>query len=176
MKITSISLLVILSFFACSKSTKVLSVKNDTIDSKSKNTISNSPVDSSSVVLKIERGAFHYDKFILEDTVLTYYPSSEKLEKKYDMYNHISKQIISKETRNNLIKYIINNGVFDLKDTYPCEASCSSNLTVTFTFNNRSKKIISEDFKYNCPELLQYIEKEIVRLHNKNLKRILLPG
>ena len=170
-----------LSIFACSQpntkdSNKVNNHINIKVNSKSSTLSRTHIVDSSSIILTIERGAFHYDKFILKDTLITFYPSSETLGKNNDEYNQISEQIISKQTRNKFIEKIIDGGLLKLNNSYSSNTSCNSHLTVTFKFNNQTKKIISEDFERECPELLKVIEQEIIRMHGKNLKRILLPG
>jgi len=180
-KFILISFLISLSIFACSQSnTKDSNKTNEDmkVEAKLKPGIVplNPTIDSSSILLIIERGAFHYDKFILKDTVIAFYPSSESWGKEHDNYNQISEQKISKQTRNEFIKKIIENGIFKLKNSYVSNTSCNSSLTVTFKFNNQSIKIFSEDFERECPELLKFIEQEIVRMHNKNLKRVLLPG
>ncbi len=160
-------LLILLIIFSCSESNRkeYMKVKiNNQID------------DSSSIMLTVERGAFHNDKFVLKDTILTFYPSSEKLNKKNDKYNQISEQIISRKQRNKFIDKIIRDGFFKLKNSYSSSTSCNSHLTVTLKVKNQNKKIISEDFERNCPELLKFIEKEIIGMHSKNLIRVLLPG
>lgn len=176
-----ISFLISLSIFACSdsntkNSNKVNADTNIEVNSKSDIVSFNPNIDYSNILLTIERGAFHYDKFILKDTLITFYPSSENFRMENDNYNQISEQIISKQTRNKFIKKIIEDGFLKLKDSYSNNTSCNSHLTVTFKFNNQSKKIVSEDFERECPELLKFIEQEIIRMHNKNLNRILLPG
>ncbi|WP_128755385.1 hypothetical protein [Aquimarina sediminis] len=175
MKFIIIILLIGLSFLSCNESSSERDIKSLQV-SKSDTISSKSSMDFSSAVIQVERGAFHYDKFVLKDTVITYYPSSEKFEKKYDAYNYTSEQKISKSTRDSLISYVVNNGFFDLKDSYSSKSSCASQLIVTFKWDNRSKRIVSEDFERDCPELLKYIEAQIVILHHKNLKRIFLPG
>ena len=88
----------------------------------------------------------------------------------------MSRKTISKEKRNRWARYLIDNGIFDLSPVYANDASCNSELIVTFSFNGQTKKIICNDFKRGCPDFLQDIEEEMIRLHGKNLKRILLPG
>ncbi|WP_062053318.1 hypothetical protein [Aquimarina longa] len=176
-----ILILISLSIFACSESkTKDSKKANDYMNieviSKSSILSKQQTVDSSSILLTIERGAFHYDKFILKDTIITFYPSSENWGKENDKYNQVSEQIISKQTLNKFIEKIIEDGFFELRNSYSSNTSCNSHLTVTFKFNNQTKKIVSEDFERECPELLKFIEQEIIRMHSKNLKRILLPG
>ncbi|WP_394975173.1 hypothetical protein [uncultured Croceitalea sp.] len=176
-----ILILIPLSIFVCSNSNtkdskKVNNHKSTEVNSESSTLSINPTVDLSSIRLTIERGAFHYDKFILKDTIITFYPSSENLSEENDNYNQVSKQVISKQTRNKFIEKIIGGGFFKLKNSYSSNTSCNSHLTVTFKFNNQTKKIVSEDFESGCPEILKFIEQEIIRMHNKNLKRILLPG
>ena len=176
-----IILLISLSVFACSEpntkhSSKANNHINIEVNSKSNILSRTSIIDSSSIILTIERGAFHYDKFILKDTIITFYPSTKNLSKENDKYNQFSEQIISKQTRNKFIDKIIGDGFFKLNNSYSSNTSCNSHLTVTLKLNNQTKKIVSEDFQRECPELLKFIEQEIIRMHSKNLKRILLPG
>jgi len=179
--LTLISFLILSIFFSCIESeTKTSDKGTDDIKSelkvKPKNPYVKQKIDSSSILITVERGAFHYDKFILEDTLITFYPSSESFSEEHKDYNQISNQVISKETRNKFVKKIIEDGFFKLKNSYSSNSSCSSHLTVTVKFNNQFKKVVSEDFERECPELLKFIEQEIIRMHNKKLKRILLPG
>ena len=162
-----LSCVILLLIFACSETNK-----NNNETGKAENQV----IDSSKVELIIERGAFHYDKFVLKDTIITFYPSSKSTGIRFDKYNHISEQKISKKKRTEFINYIIDNGIFDLNDTYSNETTCSSSLIITFKFGNQTKKIISEDFDRGCPDLLKFIEKQIILLHNKDLVRIILPG
>ncbi len=161
-------IIIILFILGCAE------INNKNNFSKIINTKNN--IDSSKIELIVERGAFHYDKFVLLDTTITFYPSSNKFDEKYDKYNHILKKNISKQKRNELINYIIDNGFFKMKDEYHNQTSCNSPLIVTFKLGDKTKKIVSDDFERDCPELLKYIENQIVILHNKNLERIFLPG
>lgn len=135
-------------------------------------------IDSTAIKLIVKRGAFHYDKFVLRDTTITFYPANERLgnEEEHALYNTISEQKIAKKERNQFIKKILNDGFFDLKDSYQSKTSCNSMLTVSISFNNKSKKVVCDDFIRSCPTLLKFIEQEIIRLHNQKLKRIFLPG
>ncbi|GAA4114097.1 hypothetical protein GCM10022393_13380 [Aquimarina addita] len=135
-------------------------------------------IDSSTIVLIVERGAFHYDKFVLKDTILSFYPDTENSINKDTLasYHTYSTQKVSKTERNQLIKKILESDFFNLKDTYNNQASCNSMLTITLSLGNKHKKILCDDFKRDCPMLLQYLESEIIRLHGYKLKRIFLPG
>ena len=163
-----------LSLFACNQSNKKSTDKDNNeseleLDQPTK-------IDSSSIQITVERGAFHFDKFILKDTLITFYPSKENIGVDNKDYNQISEQAISIQTRNNFVKKIIDDGFFKLKNTYTSNTTCNSHLTVTVKFNNQLKKVVSEDFDRECPALLKYIEKEVIKMHNKKLKRFVLPG
>ena len=136
-----LSLLVFVIFFAaCSESSKGQhNQQKQSNDQEIKDAV---VPDTSSVLLKIERGAFHYDKFVLRDTILTFYPSSDQFDSKDEGYNRMSRKTISKEKRNRWARYLIDNGIFDLSPVYANDASCNSELIVTFSFNGQTKKII----------------------------------
>ncbi len=56
--------------------------------------------DYSKVILTVERGAFHYDKFILEDTLIRFYPKKKEVKSsEKNKYSKISKQAISSKER-----------------------------------------------------------------------------
>ncbi|MBJ2175152.1 hypothetical protein JBL43_12940 [Aureibaculum sp. A20] len=142
----------------------------------------NNNTDFSTLELKVERGAFHYDTFVLKDSTITFYPQKEmdSLELsdsvEYQDYYTTSEKAISKADRDTLVQKIIAADIWDLKEEYTPNESCTSMLTVTFSLNGKTKKIVSEDFDRGCPEIIKYIESELVRLHGKKLKRIFLPG
>ncbi|MCP4179147.1 MAG: hypothetical protein GY756_15410 [bacterium] len=135
-----------------------------------------SKIDYSTLELTVERGAFHYDKFALKDTIITFYPSKDSLGDKYHNYTKMSKQVIGKATRDSIIDRVLDEKIWDMDSIYYNNTSCNSHLTVIIKLGNKTKKIICSDFKRGCPKLLQYIENEIVKLHNKGLKRVVLPG
>ncbi len=159
--------LLLLFLLACSNTSE-----NKVNITKSENNKNN----YSEIVLTVKRGAFHYDKFILKDTIITFYPAKEKLLEKYDKYNYISEQKISKQTRDQFIKHIVDAGFFKLKNKYNSQTTCNSSLIVTLKLGDKTKRIISEDYQRKCPELLKFIEKQIILLHNKKLVRVILPG
>ncbi|PKB43010.1 hypothetical protein AX016_1190 [Cellulophaga sp. RHA19] len=164
--------LLLFCLFACNKSNKK-NTGNSNVDVVLEQ---QSKIDSSSIEITVERGAFHYDKFVLKDTLITFYPPKESIGIDNSNYNQISEKVISVQTRNNLVKKILNDGFFKLKNFYASNTTCNSHLTVTVKFNNQIKKVISEDFDRECPELLKFIEQEVIKMHSKKLKRILLPG
>ncbi len=131
---------------------------------------------NTSAVLIVKRGAFHYDQFILKDTLLTFHPNHEIKISDLTPYDKKSEKVIAASAKNDFIQSIIDRGFFDLKEYYPCMNSCSSRLTITLTVGNKTKKVIAEDYIRDCPQLLQDIEKEIIKLHGKDLIRIHLPG
>lgn len=134
-----------------------------------------------SIEIKLERGAFHYDTFILKDTLLTFYP--EKLsnnalgnESELAKYYQKSEQYISKTQLMSLIQKIETSNIWKLNENYSCDLSCSSNLKITIQLGGKKKIISCDDYKCGCPEILQYLENELIILHGKDLKRIHLPG
>lgn len=133
-------------------------------------------VKNDTIEIIVERGAFHNDTFILKDNLLTFYPAKKKFGFDNTDYTTKSSQIITTKSKDSLVKHIIDNGFFKLKDNYTNSTSCDSYLAVTVTYGAKTKKVISEDYIQGCPTLLSYIENEIIRLHTKNLKRSLLPG
>ena len=128
------------------------------------------------VKLVLERGAFHYDKFVLEDTTITYYPSTGFIPVDHDKYRHVSTKAITPDERNTLIQYLVDQGIYDLLNFYPSYSTCSSELKVTFKLNGKVKQTTAEDFKRGCPKVLQFLEHQVVSLHGKGLERIMLPG
>ncbi|WP_442267193.1 hypothetical protein ACSIGC_05735 [Tenacibaculum sp. ZS6-P6] len=134
-----------------------------------------------SIEIKLERGAFHYDTFILKDTLLTFYP--EKLsnnalgnESELAKYYQKSEQYISKAQLMSLIQKIETSNIWKLNENYSCDRSCKSNLKITIQLGGKKKIISCDDYKCGCPEILQYLENELIILHGKDLKRIHLPG
>lgn len=123
----------------------------------------------------IERGAFHYDKFVLKDTVITFLPAKTSMPN-HPEYNDTIVTKISKKIRNAFIDSIMSQGIMKMDTLYENNTSCNSHLTIHIINGNTTKKITSYDFKRGCPPLLQFIENEIVRLHGKGLKRVVLPG
>ncbi|MGD1843242.1 MAG: hypothetical protein ACFB0B_20470 [Thermonemataceae bacterium] len=132
------------------------------------------PQDFSTVKITLKRGAFHYDAFILEDTVLTFYPEKEL--DNGDKYYQKSVHSISKAERDQLIKKILAADIWQLKEQYTTERSCTSGTEVHFALDGKEKIVTCQDCGSSCPEILRFIENELVRLHGKDLKRIYLPG
>lgn len=132
--------------------------------------------DFSTLELKVERGAFHNDTFILKDTIVTFYPEEVIDSVEYQQYYKISDQSISKATRDKFIQQILDTDIWNLNEKYTPDGSCTSNLTVTINLNGKTKRIECDDFERGCPSIIKFIESEIVGLHGKNLKRIFLPG
>jgi len=142
----------------------------------SNKTLNQPIIKNDTVEIIVERGAFHNDTFILKDSLITFYPAKKNFG--FDNVNYTTKssQIITTKSKDSLVKHIIDNGFFKLKDNYTNSTTCDSYLAVTVTYGAKTKKVISEDYMQGCPKLLSYIENEIIRLHNKKLKRTLLPG
>ncbi|SNR14972.1 DUF6438 domain-containing protein [Tenacibaculum jejuense] len=134
-----------------------------------------------SLEITIERGAFHYDTFILKDTLLSFNP--EKLdnnvlgnESELAKYYQKSEQKISQQQLKQLIQKIEDSNIWRLNNQYGCDRSCTSNLKVTIQLGEKKKIISCDDYKCGCPEILQYLENELIKLQGKDLKRIDLPG
>ena len=134
-----------------------------------------STIDYSTVELSLERGAFHYDKFVLKNKTITYYPEKEG-QGPETAYQEISSKKITTDERDRFINHLLNENIWKMNDSYPELSSCTSSLVIDLKLGKRHKHIIADDFERSCPDLLQFIEKELVRLHGKGLKRIILPG
>ena len=148
-------------------------------ETKKNNTKQDIKTDFSTIELKVERGAFHYDTFILKDTTITFYPESkiDSIENsEHQKYYKTSVNIISNSERNTLIQHLLDADIWNLKEKYTPEGSCTSNVVVTIRLNGKTERIQCDDFVRGCPNIIKFIEKEMVRLHGKGLKRIFLPG
>ncbi|MET2984113.1 hypothetical protein [Aureibaculum conchae] len=132
--------------------------------------------DFSTIELKVERGAFHNDTFILKDTVITFYPEKEQDSDLNQQYYTISEQAISKSERDLFLQKILDAGIWNLNEKYTPEDSCTSNVIITISLTGKTKRIECEDFVRECPDIIKFIESEMVRLHGKGLERIFLPG
>lgn len=136
----------------------------------------------SSIEIIVERGAFHYDKFVLKDSIVTFYPEKEievNSNSKNDeqkKYYQKSQQQISKKQLKNILLQLEENDIWKLKDIYKCNSSCTSSLKVILKIDGKEKTIKCQDFKRDCPQIIQYIENQLIELHSKNLKRVMLPG
>ena len=134
------------------------------------------PTEESAInKITVERGAFHYDIFVLEDTVIKFDPRDQGFIEEFPQYSQPSKTIISKSESDELFEAIENKGFFDLEDEYKSQTTDNSLLKVTVEYKGRKKMVFSDDFQRYCPEVLQFIEVEIVRLHGKELVRQILP-
>ncbi len=133
------------------------------------------------IEIRLERGAFHYDTFVLKDTVIQFFPEKSNHNSfdkthKISKYDQKSKQSISKKQLLNFITKIDNDSLWNLKEKYNCNTSCSSILKIYIKLDDKVKTISCEDYQCGCPKILQDIENEIIKLHQKNLNRINLPG
>jgi len=131
--------------------------------------------------ITVERGAFHYDSFILKDSIIYFLPEKPNTPTKENdrnllKYHKKSEQQISQYLIKEFILKLEQSNIWHLKENYACQNSCTSNLKVIIKLNDKQKVISCEDFKHDCPDILQYIENKIIELHGKNLYRIDLPG
>jgi len=143
---------------------------------KVKNVTKEEFFDYSTVKLTVERGAFHFDKFILMGNKVFFYPQKDKLTDEFKEYNSKSEEIISSIQKKEFIRHIIENGFLKLEERYVSNSSCNSPLIITLSIGNKEKKVFSEDYQRGCPELMKYIENKIIELHNHKLVRVSLPG
>ena len=139
---------------------------------------SNKPLESDTskeLKLVVERGAFHYDRFELTPTMITYFPE-ENAQHAEIKYNTISKVVLDTTETKQFFKQIEDRGFWNLQNRYTASSSCLSGLKITLYTNGKSKSIICDDFERECPDLIKYIDKKVVELEGNNLKRIYLPG
>lgn len=125
--------------------------------------------------LTVERDAFHYDRFEVTPTALTYYPE-EDAQHPLEKYNLQSKVVLNREQTKQFIEYIENEGFWHLNDRYTTLGSCASQLKVTLTMNGKTKTVLCDDFERDCSALIQYIDKKVIEWEGNDLKRIYLPG
>lgn len=125
--------------------------------------------------LQLDRGAFHYDRFDLTPTKLYFYPldTDSSYQKKYT-----TPITIKMDTTVTLafFRELEKQGIWDLKEHYIEESSCTSTLRIIFKADKKETIIKCDDYKRGCPELISYIEEKIIALEGNNLKRIYLPG
>lgn len=127
-------------------------------------------IENNTLFIQIERGGVH-DKFILQDTIITYYPSEKEAQNLDSPYSVVSCQTISKKDRNQLISYIDEHHIFELKEMNNSPTNDHSGVFISFNINGKAKKIGCEDFEKGCPEALQYIEAQIITWHSRGLKQ-----
>ncbi len=133
-------------------------------------------IDISKVKITVKRGAFHDDRFVLEDSIIRFIPAANGMLEEFPQYTVASETVLKSSEVTSFLKAIEDKGFFELETNYSSETTDNSMLSITVEYRDREKSVYSEDFERNCPEVLQFIENEIVRLHGKNLKRQLLPG
>ncbi len=130
--------------------------------------------------LIVERGAFHYDSFVLKDTILTFFPEKENISNTTNIelkkYYEKSEQKISRKQLKKFIEKLQKSNIWELNNNYTCNSTCTSALKVILKIEDKEKTIQCQDFKRDCPEIIQYIEDKLIDLHHKKLKRIFLPG
>lgn len=124
----------------------------------------------------VERGAFHYDSFVLDSAIIKLVSSKDGFTEKVSQYLVPSKTKISSIESKAFYKEIIDKGFFDLNDRYSSETTDNSVLIIIVEYEEQKKRVESVDFLRNCPPVMKFIENKIVKLHDKNLKRQILPG
>ncbi len=122
--------------------------------------------------LIVERGAFHFDRFVLNNNEITFL----EFEDNTNDYKLVDKKKIDKQLIQDFFNKIIKEGIFQLNTNYKCSNSCSSSLRVRFVNGNNKIDISCQDWQKNCPKLLKFIELEIVKLQGEKRFRSKLPG
>lgn len=125
--------------------------------------------------LQLDRGAFHYDTFILTLNDITFTPQNIDNFTE-DKYKKASKVKLNKEKTLAFFRELEAKGIWDLKDSYAEESSCTSQLKITISNNEKTKTIICDDYQRGCNKLITYIEQQMIAFEGNNLKRIYLPG
>lgn len=123
----------------------------------------------------VERGAFHYDSFVLDSAIIKFVPSKDGYTGKPSQYLVPSETKISSKSSKVFFKEIMDKGFFDLNDRYTSGTTDNSSLIITVEYEEQKKRVESEDFLRNCPPVMKFIENKMVKLHGKNLKRQILP-
>ena len=136
---------------------------------------SSKPSEPKNYKLVVDRGAFHYDKFVLTSNKIEYYPGHDN-QFEYEKYNTHSETILDSTMIKSFFQEIEEKGFWKLRDRYEAYASCSSELKITLTVNEKTKTVICDDYSTYCHDLIKYIDKKVVELEGNNLKRIYLPG
>lgn len=131
--------------------------------------------DYNTYKLIVERGAFHFDKFVLTSNTIEYHPNSGNAFeiKKYNTYSETELDSIAIIS---FFKEIEDKGFWKLKNHYQAYASCSSELRITLFANEKTKTVICDDYSTYCHDLIKYIDEKVVELEGNDLKRIYLPG
>ena len=142
--------------------------KDGTIPSKS------APTDKT-YKLTVDRGAFHYDKFILTSNKIEYRPNPDH-QFENQKYNAYSETALDSVIINSFFREIEERGFWDLNDHYQAYASCSSELRITLDANGKTKTVICDDYSTYCHDLMKYIDEKVVEFEGNNLKRVHLPG
>lgn len=175
---TTISLIILtLTLLSCNANEDNKSINQQTLINKvSKDSI------KKSLSITLERGAFHYDTFMLNDTVLTFTPSQkltpEGLLKvgKEAIYYQTLEVIITTQQKKELINLINKENFWSYENEYKAKTSCTSGISISISLGDKNKKIISDDYRRDCPVGLYLLEQKLIELTGKDLKRIYLPG
>lgn len=135
-------------------------------------------ISMDSVAIILTRGAFHNDSLILKGNSLVYLPSPDMvcIEAMQNDYFVKSTTLLADSTVYRLIAKLTIGGVFDLEHHYATSWSCTSLTKVDVKIGQQQTTITSDDWRNDCPELLIWLEDELVELHGKGLKRVYLPG
>lgn len=125
--------------------------------------------------LVVNRGAFHYDRFIVTVDKIVYIPLTDSNHIKAK-YNKLSEVLPNDQETKSFFDKIESEGFFKLKNIYEATSSCTSKLEVSIELNGKIKSVSCDDFERDCPELVKYINQKVVELEGNDLKRIYLTG
>ena len=116
--------------------------------------------------LTLKRGAFHYDSFIVQKNTITYLSNE----------NDTIVSPINNSQYLNVLDTIIKGDFFRLKNNYSSKNSCTSMLSIELKIDDKTFFVHCDDYKRDCPAIVQQLEALIIKLHGKQLYRTQLPG
>lgn len=125
--------------------------------------------------LTVDRGAFHYDKFILTSNKIEYHPDT-KNQFEHAKYNTYSETVLDSTAIISFFQEIEERGFWNLNHRYQAYSTCTSELRITLVVNEKAKTVICDDYSAHCHGLIKYIDEKVVEFEGNDLKRIHLPG
>ena len=142
---------------------------------KDANIDSKEPFIGKEYKLIVDRGAIHYDKFVMSSNKIEYLPDSGN-QFENEKYHRYSETSLDSTATISFFQEIENKGFWNLKNRYPAYNSCTSELRITLSVNEKTKTVICDDYNTYCHELIKYIDQKVVEFEGNDLKRIYLPG
>lgn len=124
--------------------------------------------------VKVNRGAFSYDTFTLNNEILQYNVTEAGI--KYENQNKPGEKYINSSDVIEFAKYIVDNGFFTLEDKYTTETTDKSSLIVEVEIDGIKKQVFCEDFERGCPPLVNSINRKLQELYGQDLLPTKSPG